>query len=214
MAEEQNTPRFQENSEVGTDKNPLVVKAKSPYEKPEVVVQWTSHARRFDSKSSLWFIVFILGIAAIFVILLLLRQWTFALAVVAFGFAMVALNGIEPPNRQFTITTTGVRTGSKFYTYDELKWFWFEEEDRSITLNIATYLTYPHVLEIPLPNVATNELQPLIDQIEDQLLKDLPYHEEGGNDIIKTMDKFVNKLTPWLPQFVIDWYEKNLRMRF
>lgn len=212
--DEQTSSRFsilKEDSE--QELQPIIVKPENPYEKPEDLVTWTAHSRVYQPKNSLWVVGF-LTIGAIFLaILLLLQQWTFALAIVAFSFAILALNNIEPPDRSYTISTLGVRLGSKLYEYKDLKWFWFAVEDNAVTLTISTYMYYPYVLELPLPQIPTQQINILTDKIEQELLKHIPYHEENKKGMFKWLDSAVDRVTPWLPQSAIEWYEKNVRSR-
>ena len=195
---------------MGTEKNPIVVKPERPYERAVATVTWQGHARVFKNRQPVWF-VGVLALSLVVAILLIIsQQWTLLLAIAAFVVTLILINVIEPQTQNYAISPYGVKVGSKENKYNDLKWFWFEEEPYMTTLFISTYLQLPQVLEIPLPPNPTKELK---EQIEDELLKYLPYHEEGERNWLNSIDTVVAQIEPYIPKKVIDVYINVIHKR-
>ncbi|NCS32752.1 hypothetical protein GW793_04680 [bacterium] len=192
----------------GTENAPVVVKPEYPFEKPADVITWTSHERVFSHRKPVWFVALFALTGGVVLALVLLQQWTFALALITFAIVMFIMNVVEPGNREYRITTTGVKMGNKRFSYGDLKWFWFSELEEHDVLYIATYLKFPHILELPL---ADNNSEQFMDQIENQLLKYIPYHEEGQRNWMNIFDKLIYYISPWLPNKVVEWYANKTR---
>jgi len=196
----------------GTDQNPIVVKPEKPYEKPSDVVTWESHERVFSHQKPVWFVSLFAITGAIVLSLALLQQWSFALALVGFAVVMFIMNVVEPGNQMYRITTTGIKIAEKRFGYEDLKWFWFGESENHDVLYVATYLNFPHVLELPLLHTPEENTQ-LKEQIETELLKYLPYHEEGQRNWMNTFDKIISWVSPWLPKSIVEWYGQKTSNR-
>lgn len=192
----------------GTDKNPIVVKPEHPFEKPSDVIVWESHERVFSHQKPAWFVSLFAVTGSVVLILVLLQEWTFALALVAFGIGLFVMNIVEPGNQEYRITTTGIKIGKKRYSYDDLKWFWFNVSENHEVLYVSTYLNFPHVIEIPLLHTPEENTE-LKELIEAELLKYIPYHEEGQRNWMNIFEKAIYWLSPWLPKSVVEWYAKK-----
>lgn len=171
------------------------------YEKPETLVEWRGPLRVFHQREAGWFAGLFLLALILVIALALLKQFTLMLVVVAFTFAMYALNRVEPQETTYQIRTTGVKVGEKEYPYRNLKWFWLQKEGERLVLRISTYLSFPHLLIL----VAPLDKQ---EQIEQALLKYLPYHEEKERDFLQWVERAVDFLSPRLPQPLLRLYSK------
>lgn len=203
-------PTQSSKSPMGTEKNPIVVKPERPYERAVATVTWEGHSRVFKNRQPVWFVgVIVLGVV-VSILLLISQQWTLLLAIAAFVITLILINVIEPQNQNYAINPYGVKIGKKEYKYPDLKWFWFEEEADLTTLFIGTYLQLPPVLEIPLPLSPSKELK---EQIEDELLKYLPYHEEGEHNWLNSIDTVVAQIEPYIPKKLVDIYVNVIHKR-
>jgi len=191
-------------TERGTDTNPLVVKPE-PYEKPEVLVNWAAPSRIFKNRQPVWFIGVLILSAIVVALLALAGQWTLLLAIASFTVVLITINIVEPSGQRYEINTYGIRINEKFTHYRDLKWFWFETEQEQTALYIATYLKFPYVFEIPLP---ADDGEKMKDTIQQELLKYLPYHQEGQRDWLNTIDNVVSRIEGWVPQSLINGYTK------
>ena len=193
----------QDSQELGTEQNPLVVKPEKPFEKPAIMVSWIAPSRVFKNRQPTWFIGVLVLCAMAVLLLILTKQWILMLAIIAFVFSLIALEVVEPEGREYSVTTYGIKVGKKHYKYYDLKWFWFEKDAQDTVLYISTFLNLPHVLEIPLPhgNIPVIQLK-----IEDELLKHIPFHEEGERNYLNSFDNVVSYIEPWIPKSLIDLY--------
>ncbi len=189
----------------GTEDSPIVVKPE-PFEKPEVKITWTAPARLFIKRNPVWFVGLIVLAVAVVVVLALMKQWTFAIATAAFAFVLFSINTVEPGTQTFSITSYGIKMGQKHVKYNVLKWFWFGEHEGHSALYISTYLNMPHVFELPLPDENTKELK---EKIQTELLKNIPYHEEGARDWLNSIDNIIYRIEPYLPKFLVNWYSQK-----
>lgn len=195
-------------TEFGTEEHPLIVKPEKPFEKPIDLLTWQAHTRIFKPRNPVWFLSLMIITIFVLIALVLLGQWTLTLAVVALVFVLFSVNLIEPKNQDYIITTLGLKLGPKTYEYDDLKWFWFDKSEEQEILYVSTYLNFPHLLEIPL---STENTQDLHDRIEAKLLKYLPYHEEKTRDVLKYLDRLILRISPWLPNSMVDWYTNKFK---
>ena len=182
----------------------MIIDAK-PYDRPEVKVSWQAPSRVFRSREPVWFVGLIVLCIIVLLLLAVARQWSLMLALFAFIVALVVMNVVEPEGQSFQITTYGIKIGKLRIRYSELKWFWFENESNETVLYISSYVKFPQVFELPLTKEGTQELR---DKIEEELLKYLPYHEEGERNWHNTLDNVIARIEPYLPQTFVNWYAK------
>lgn len=182
----------------------MIVDAK-PYDRPKVLASWEAPSRVFRNREPVWFVGFLLLALIVLVLLVLMRQWSLMLAVLAFSVTLIVINVVEPEGREFQITTYGIKIGKSKVRYGELKWFWFEKEADETVLYVSSYVRFPQIFEMPLPKENADQLKA---KIEEELLKYLPYHEEGERNWHNTLDNIISRIEPYLPKSVINWYTK------
>jgi len=156
-----------------------------PFEKPRVLLEWEAPTRIFESKSRGWFVsLSILSVATI-VILALLQQFLLALVIGAFVFMLYAWYKVEPQKIKHAILNSGVRLDSKLYEWRYLRSFCIQKKGAAMVLSLITFLNLPHQLEIILP-------EDKVDQVEEVLLKYLPYRECHQVDYLAWVDRVVS----------------------
>ncbi|NTV31650.1 hypothetical protein HGA91_06775 [candidate division WWE3 bacterium] len=199
------TERVEQTSsgELGTEKNPLVVKPEKHFERPVSLISWHSPSRVFKQRTPAWFlslIVLSLGLIAIFI---LLGQWSLVLVTLAVDFMLFAMNLVQPEVQFYALLTTGIQVGKHKYGYDELKSFWFSKDDSAYILQFSTYMMFPPTIEMTLPMEADEGKRA---EIEETLLKYLPYEEGKRRNWVDYIEKGVAKVTPWMPAGLVKWY--------
>lgn len=200
-----NTPTVAQvnDTDVGTEENPMVVKPEQNFEKPTTLVTWRGLSRAYQPRNAGWFVSLFAISALVLVLLFVIQQWTLMLAIIAFVFSLVAMNWVEPNQQNYAITNTSIKIGTQRFSYEKLKWFWFEKNDHQTVLYVSAYRSFPHMLELPLPQ---DNVQEVHDMIENALLKYLPYHEEGEANWLRSLDGVISRITPWLPASAVSWY--------
>jgi len=185
----------------------LFVKPQAPFEKPKNLFGWEAPMRAFNQKGLSYLIA--LGLVAILIIvpLLLLRQFSLSLVVLAGAFVLGVYGRVAPLDSHYEIWTTGVKVGDKLYLYKDLRAFWVKREDGSLILHISTYLSLPYRLTMA---VKSEEQE----KIEETLIKYLPYQEEKERDFYASFNHLLENLVPKLPQGVVDFFSQKLPFKF
>ncbi|MEP7103906.1 MAG: hypothetical protein ABI721_04330 [Candidatus Dojkabacteria bacterium] len=114
------------HTDIQTDSNSVFTKLYS----------WKSPERYWVPRDRAWFTVYTIFFLLIILAGVLLKEFIFILAVLAFAFLWF-VNAIIPPEiTEHTITTIGVRTYGKLYRWKSIKHFWFSEKDDVVFLHL------------------------------------------------------------------------------
>lgn len=77
-------------------------------------------------KNKTWYLVIGVLIVLLIIAGILTRSSTFPIAVLVFAMVYLYVNHDDPVNIDFLIYQHGIKVGSKFYSYTDLKTFWIE----------------------------------------------------------------------------------------
>jgi len=116
------------------------------YREEETLLEWEAEERIFVKRSKKYFknlfaILFILAAVAIF-----FRQFVLAAVFGGFGFLQYALGTVPPGKTKHRITTSGLHTFGRDYTWDELTGFWFSRSNGKDILHVNTKHSFPRRL--------------------------------------------------------------------
>jgi len=113
----------------------------------KVLLSWQAPERLFKKRSREYFSTIGAIVFLLVVILLLMKEWLLILVIISLTFVAYVMASIPPGLTEHQITTKGIRTGEKLYTWEDLKQFWFIKRwDQSI-LNIESQgKTFPRRL--------------------------------------------------------------------
>lgn len=178
------------------EEKPIPVRPEKPYEKPETLIEWEGPVRVFNARDLSWFAGLFLLALILVVGLAFLKQFTLMLVVIAFTFVFYSLNRVEPRKIHYQIRTTGIKIGTREYSYDHLKWFWGQREGDEVILRVSTYLNLPHLLLLVVPR----EKYP---EVERTLLRYLPYHEERARDYLQWLEGLVEVFSSFVPSSLL-----------
>ena len=201
---------LEENDYIGTEKNPIVVKPEKPYEKPSDLISWRAPARVFKNRTPAWFLGLLTLSVVLLVVLVLLNQWSLALVLVALDFLLFSMNMVKPEVQFYAVGTTGIQIGKQKLAYEDLQAFWFTQDDSDVILHVTTYLFFPPQVEMPLP---LDDQEAFQAAIETELLRFIPYQEGKQRQWGKYVDQTINRITPWLPDSLVNWYTSLHRRR-
>ncbi len=126
-------------------------------------------------KNELWYI----GISLLLLVGLLasisLKNYLFAVVVVAAGSAIFRLAHLQPGSRKVKITPRGIGWGEAFWGYHQLKNFWVAEANDEITV----YLEQPNLK--PVLHFAVPDHQ--VESVLVALSLELPFHAHKDEPI-------------------------------
>lgn len=121
-------------------------------QQPELInIQWEAPEFEKYEKGAGWFIV--LGIFAliIFTIVLLMKNFIFAILIILAVFTIFIYALKEPRLVTFKISGKGITIDTKIYSYDELKSFWiFYEPPQIKELSLKSKKLLMPLIKIPL----------------------------------------------------------------
>jgi len=159
-------------------------KKKKLYEKPEVLFAWDGPARVHVERDSRYFTTLFIGAIVISFVLVLFKQYSLMLVVLALAFSIYSLNRFSPKTVHYQILNDSVKIDDDQYYYGDLGVFWFAEMADHTVLKIATYLNFPRRIEMII-NPADR------DGIEDRLLHYIPYQEVKDGRIHSFIEQLV-----------------------
>ncbi len=147
---------------------------------------WTSPSRPYKQRNREYYttiasITFLLGI-----ILLLLKEFLLIGVIIATAFLAYVLASVPPQNITHKITSKGLETDGRFFTWDQLNYFWLTQKWNFDILNIITNQPLPnHLLIIILD---PQQKSAIVDFLKTKLPLKTP---EPG---------FVDKASRWLQE--------------
>jgi len=90
---------------------------------------WKAPERFWVQRDRAWFTLYTIFFLLIILIGVLIKEFIFILAVLAFAFLWFVNALIPPQISEYTITTVGIRAFGKLYRWKVIKHFWFSEKD-------------------------------------------------------------------------------------
>ena len=155
-------------------------------EQPELIdIQWQAPEFEKYEKGPGWFIVMGIFALIIFTIVLLMKNFIFAILIILAVFTIFIYALKEPRLVTFKISGKGITIDTKIYSYDELKSFWI-------------FYELPQIKELSLKSKKL--LMPLIK---------IPLEEQNPTLIRGTLIKFIPEQKQ--EQSLIDIVAKNIR---
>lgn len=148
------------------------------------VVSWTGSEFIANHKDRRWFIIFFvvlfLGAGLIFI---LTRDYisTFSVAVVGILFAILANH--KPRQLAYKIDNSGINIGSKFYSFEQFKYFSLAQEGAIGYINLMPLKRFMPDVSIYFP---PEEEENVVAILSDHL----PHNENGERQIDKLAKKF------------------------
>jgi len=159
-------------------------KKKKLYEKPEVLFDWNGPARVHVERDQRYFTTLFIGAIVLAFVLVLFKQYSLMLVVLALAFSIYSLNRFAPKTVHYQILNDSIKLDDDQYYYGDLGVFWFEERADQVVLKIATYLNFPRRIEMVI-NPSDR------DAIEDRLLHYIPYQEVKDGRVHSFIEQLV-----------------------
>ncbi len=109
----------------------------------KVVLKWKAAARPFKKRNREFFTTVGAIVILVSVILLFVREFLLIAVILSFAFVSYVLASVEPEEAEHIVTTRGVRTGGRFFRWDDLGRFWFEAKFNKKMVVIETLVSFP-----------------------------------------------------------------------
>jgi len=123
----------------------------------KILLEWESAERPFKRRDKRYFIIILLIIGAVSLLLIYMQELLLIAVLLAALFVTYALSTVEPNTVKHVISTKGVESAGRIYTWDQLKLFWFGRKFDQEVLNLDTKLRFPGRIVIVLPAAVDRE---------------------------------------------------------
>jgi hypothetical protein len=152
-----------------------------------VYLSWKSPSRLFKKRDKEFFRNIAAIVFLLLVILFFAREFLLIFAVVSLAFLIYVFATVPPEDIPHKITSLGIETGERFYPWETLKEFWFENQWDKEILVIAT--------------VAGSKVIMILDGVTEKSVKDimtrfLPMQEEPKKSFVDTAASWLSKKVP------------------
>ena len=149
----------------------------------KMLIEWHAPARPYKERTREFYttilsIAFLLG-----VILLLLKEFLLIGVIIAFAFLSYVLATHKPEDATHQITTSGIRTDGKLFTWDSLTYFWLKKQWDQEVVICKTKAALPGVILMVLD---PKQREVIIKAIGERI------------PLEKPSDTFVDKASRWL----------------
>lgn len=115
-------------------------------EEEKTLFTWKAAQRVFKKRSREYFTTIGAIVVLVCLILLFVQEFLLIAVIGSISFVAYVLATVEPESTEHEISTRGVRTGGKFFRWDELGRFWLDESLGQRILHIETYKVFPRQL--------------------------------------------------------------------
>jgi hypothetical protein len=122
---------------------PVVSLADGPVEPRKVLYKWTSAQRFFKPLDKKKFWIVVAATVVFMVVLAILGNYGFMLAIGALVFLVYVVGTIPPVDVENVITNNGIEVGNAKYGWEKLEYYWFSKRDDQIFLNVDTLISLP-----------------------------------------------------------------------
>jgi hypothetical protein len=149
----------------------------------KILLEWVAPARPYKERTREFYTT-ILSIAFLIgVILLLLKEFLLIGVIIAFAFLSYVLATHKPEDATHQVTTSGIRTDGKLFTWDSLAFFWLKKQWDQEVIICKTKTALPGVILMVLD---AKKREDIIKAIGDHI------------PLEKPSDTFVDKASRWL----------------
>ena len=116
-------------------------------EEEKTLLLWKVPARPFKKRNREYYTTIGAIVILLSLILLFAREFLLVAVIMSIAFVAYVYASVEPEEVEHEITTRGIRTGGRFFRWDELGRFWFQEKYGQKMVVLETYLNFPkHLL--------------------------------------------------------------------
>ena len=147
-------------------------------------VSWTGSEFIANHKDSRWFVTFFGGLfLGVIVIFLLTKDYISSITVALAGVLFASLANRQPRQLTYNIDNKGINIGSKFYTFDQFKYFSLAQDGAIGYINLMPLKRF-------MPDVSIYFPPEEADNVVNILSDHLPHHDSAERQIDKLAKKF------------------------
>ena len=114
------------------------------------LVKWMAAERPYKPLDKQMFVTGVVVAILVGVIMLLAGEFMAVLVLAAVIFAYYVWSTVSPQQVEYVITTRGIRTSGRLYSWGEMTRWWIEEKWRSRLLTVETPASWPKRLHLVL----------------------------------------------------------------
>jgi len=107
----------------------------------QVFCEWSAPARLFKKRDREYFVNIFAIVFLLSVILVFAREFVLIAAVFSIVFLIYVLSTVPPEDVQHRITNLGIESAGRFYRWEELADFWFEEQWGQQMMIVRPFMT-------------------------------------------------------------------------
>jgi hypothetical protein len=100
------------------------------------LLEWTAPEFIEYSRSTVWYILFGIGLSVVFIYSIFKHDWIMAVLTVLFGVALFLYTRKKAKDVTYRITSLGVYCNEHLYPFDNLQTFWLNLNDEQRILNL------------------------------------------------------------------------------
>lgn len=163
--------------------------AKTKHEEaPEqVFAEWSSPARLFKKRDREYFVNIFAIVFLLSVILVFAREFVLIATVFSIVFLIYVLSTVPPEDVAHRITNLGIESAGRFYRWEELADFWFEEQWGQQMMIIRPFMTTRLIILLGNQNK---------DKIRTYVAKFIPYREEPDRNWMDNAARWITEKIP------------------
>lgn len=150
----------------------------------DILLAWEADEFLHHDRTVVWYIMALIGIVLLIFYAIVTAAWSMAIAVALMGGVLYLYSHEAPTTRPIIITKLGVHFGHKYYSYHQLKSFWFINEPnyQALVLEVADKLNSQLMIQLHGQDMS---------EIRDVLLKELPEDEGKEESLIDRFGRFL-----------------------
>jgi hypothetical protein len=149
----------------------------------KILLEWTSPSRPYKKRTREFYTTIGSIVFLISIILLLMNEILLIGVIISFAFLSYVLASHKPGDTTHQLTTKGIRTDGKLYSWDIIHSFWLKKEWDQELITCRLRNTMPGLIMLVIDEKNRAEI---IKQIGEKV------------ELIKPTDTFVDKASRWL----------------
>jgi len=159
----------------------------APATTEHVHVEWISPARLFKKRDREYFVNIFAIVFLLSIILVFAREFVLIAAVFSIVFLIYVLSTVPPEDVQHRITNLGIESAGRFYRWEELADFWFEEQWGQHMMIVRPYMTTRLIILLGGQNV---------EKIQQAVSKHIPFREQPDRTWMDNAARWISEKIP------------------
>lgn len=155
----------------------------------QVLLVWKAPLRPFQRRTKEYYTTIAALVFLLSVIFFLIQEWLAIGVILSVAFVAYVFSTVPPEDIEHKLTTFGIESAGKRYSWLELYEFWFETQYGSEMVVIQTRIPYPRVIHLLLGEVDKKRLKAILEEY-------LPYREVPVKTFVDRAAHWISKKIP------------------